>query len=119
MQLNRHPAAHAQRRPAQPDAELARVRPLPRVPRLHLGRRLLLPLAAPLLVRRRQEVRVDVVQVPLEVLGGDSIEFWNEFWNENWNKILFYFTANPDSIGTKYAPKIGMSRSSNTYPFKK
>ena len=35
-------------------------------------------------------------------MGGDSIAF---FWNEFWNEILFYFTTNPDSVGTKKCPE--------------
>ena len=44
--------------------------------------------------------------------------FWNKFWNENWNdkKVpLQYCRGNPDSIGPKNAPKIGMSWGSCRY----
>ena len=54
--------------------------------------------------------------------GGNSIAFlwnkvWNKNWNENWNestdkKVPFqYCRGNPDSMGTRNAPEIGMSLS--------
>ena len=74
----------------------------------------------------------DGIAIDFSDLGGNSIDFfwnekcpknwnenWNEFWKEIWNEILFYFTTNPDSIGKKNAPKIGMSWSSYLCPFKK